>query len=235
MLQNGACDGIELLPTPDYLFRPLTPIAELSQQYNVPVASIHSPIYLMPYTPALLFNKILNMANLFPHVRTYVVHLSSLLTPFHYGHKQLAKLVSLASLKRLTLCFESNPIFPFLQMYPRETYDPKAFGNYCVRNNVHMVFDTSHISSVGGDVNDFYEKFYNHIKVIHLSDFKNGIEHLPLNQGTLHLARLLGQVKQYKTLPVITLEINTFPHAKTKSDKIRDILQSIQFVKKSLA
>lgn len=231
MLEGVDCDGVELLSSLRYLFLNSKLLVELSQQYRVPVISIHEPIYFVPYVPQVMFTRMLKIRDFFPKADTYIVHLSSLLNHFQYHTKKIEKLTAIAQEKGITLCFESNPMFSFLKRYPKETYDPDVFGKFCVNHKLAITFDTSHISSAGGDIVEFYEKYHKNILVIHLSDFRNGVEHLPLGYGSLPLDKLLQNIKKRKLAPKITLEINRFPRVTDKKSKEKIIKENIQYVR----
>lgn len=232
MLAGVDCDGVELLLTPKYLFLKPDLLVVLSKQYNVPVISIHAPISFVPYAPQVIFARMLAIKDFFPNADTYVVHLSSLLNHFQNDTKKIEKISAIAREKGITLCFESNPKFSILKYYPKETYQPDAFGQFCMDHNLAITLDTSHISSAGGDIVEFYEKYHKNIKVIHLSDFKNGVEHLPLGYGLLPLEKLFKSIRNAKLAPKITLEIIRFPGITEKKVKEKIIKESIQYTKK---
>lgn len=231
--KNTGFNGIDFLPSYAHLFFPPRDVIRYSKLYNVPVISMHEQLQLVFYTPRLLFSRMLYLTYFFPQVDTYVVHLSSLLNQFQYNTKKIEQFVFMAKQKGITISFESNPLrtFLFLQRYPKETYDPDTFAKFCITNNLAITFDTSHIASVGGDIIDFYKKYHLYISVIHLSDFKDGIEHLPLGQGSLPIDRLFQEIKKTKLNYKIILEINTFPYAMNKKNKQEDIKRSIELVK----
>ena len=234
MLEGVDCDGVELLPTLRHLFSDLHLLADLSKKYNVPVIGIHMPIYFVPYAPQMLFTKMITIKDFFPKADTYIVHVSSLLNHFQYNTKKIEKISTIAEEKGITICFESNPRFSFLKYYPKVTYDPDAFGAFCLKHKLAITFDTSHISSAGGDIVEFYEKYHKNIKVIHLSDFKNGAEHLPLGHGSLPLEKLFRSIRKTKLTPRIILEINKFPGITEKKSKKKIIKENIQYTKELL-
>lgn len=231
LLEGVDCDGVELLPSSRYLFLNTMSILKLSKQFNVPIISIHAPIYLVPFAPQMLFKNILKLADYFPSADTYIVHISSLLNYFQHNTKKIKTLNIMAKKKGISICYESNPRFFLTKFYPKETYDPGKFGEFCLENELAITLDTSHISSIGGDIIEFYDKYSKNIKVIHLSDFKNGLEHLPLGYGLLPIEKLLKRIKKSKLFPKIILEIIRFPGVSKKKDKEKIIKESIGYAR----
>ena len=233
-LEGIKCDGVELMLDPKYLILNPHPLMDLSKTFKVPVISFHAPLFLVPYLPRIFFKQVLRMSDFFPDVKNCVLHLSSLLEYYPPQTHKIADLLILAREQGLTLCFESNPsYFPF-KLGPKITYSPFAFGDFCLKNNLSITFDTSHVASAGVDIAEFYEKYYKNIKNIHLSDYKNGKEHLPLGHGNLPLETLLKSIKEHKMNPQITLELNKFPGVKQKAAKVRIVHESIEYIRKNL-
>lgn len=233
-LEDIKCDGVELMLDPKYLVLNPHPLIDLSKKFQVPIISFHAPLFLVPYLPRIFFKQVLRMSDFFPQVSGCVLHLSSLLEYYPPQTLKIADLLVLARQQGLTLCFESNPCYSFFKLFPKITYDPDAFGKFCLKNNLAITFDTSHIASAGVDIVEFYEKYYKNIKIIHLSDYKNGKEHLPLGHGSLPLEKLLKIIKEKNMSSQITLELNKFPGVKQKAAKVRIVRESIEYIKKYL-
>lgn len=232
--KDAGFDGVNFLPSYTHLLLSPKDIIGYSKTHDIPVIGIHEQLQLVLYTPSFLFPRMLYLTTFFPHADTYVVHLSSLLNPFQYNTKKIKQLVLKAKEKGITIAFESNPIFPLLQRYPKETYEPEKFGNFCAQHGLAITFDTSHIASVGGNIVDFYKRYHQHIRVIHLSDFQNGVQHLPLGQGSLPLERLCEEMKRTNYAHNIVFELDSFPSARSKQDKVQDIKRSVDSVKNYL-
>jgi len=231
MAKEAGFDSMDFFPSLKHFIIPPIEIIALSKKYAIPVTGMHSPLHLIAYTPQFLFKRIIELTNLFPLVKTYVVHMSMILNYLENNPKKAKKIAELAQEKGITICFESNPIFFPLQYYPKETYVPTAYGDFCVKNNLSMTMDTSHIASVGGDIVEFYKTYYKHIRMMHLSDFKDGIEHLPFGQGSLPLTKLFDEMKKTKQEHYIVFEIGNFPNAKTLGEKTEALRKSVSFMK----
>lgn len=233
-LEGVRCDGVELMLDSKYLILNPHPLMDLSKKFQVPVISFHAPLFLVPYLPRIFFKQVLRMSDFFPQVNNCVLHLSSLLEYYPPRTLKIDDLLILAKEQGITLCFESNPAYSFFKLFPKITYDPDAFGRFCLKNNLSITFDTSHISSAGVDIVEFYEKYHQNIKVIHISDYKNGKEHLPLGHGVLPLEKLFKSIKEKKMSPQITLELNKFPGVKQKASKVKIVRESIEYIRKNL-
>lgn len=228
-------DAVDFGPQTKHLFTDASAIKALSEKYKIPVTSIHQPLYLIPFAPQFLFRRMLAIANHFPDAKHYILHLSGFFNHFQSNQKKIDVFTRLAKKRGISIAFESNPVFLFLTAYPKVTWHADKFGEYCQENNVPIVFDTSHIASVGGDVVEFYEKYHKHIRVLHLSDFKNGVEHLPLGEGALPIKKLLQVIRSKQQKLHIIFEINTFPSTATKKEKIAAIQKSFTFAQKIVA
>lgn len=228
--KSAGFDGVDFLPANKHFFFPPHEIAVYSKKYALPVTGMHSPLYLVPYAPQFLFPRLLSITKYFPEVKTYVVHMSMVLNYLQNNTEKITKLTSLAKDRGVTVCFESNPIFFPLQYYPKQTYVPDIYGQYCVKHTLSMTFDTSHIASVGGDIVDFYKKYHSHIKMLHVSDFKDGIEHLPLGKGSLPLRKLFEEMRKTKHDHYIVFEIG-FSRRKSTKERIKELTESVSFMK----
>lgn len=228
--KEAGFDGVDFCPGIKHLFINPKRIKELAQIYKIDITGIHCPLYFIPYAPGIFFNKMLQLAKDFPKAKTFCMHLSSFITPFHKDYGNIIKFNKLALDMWLDVIYESNPIFAFLNKYPKQTWEAAGFAKYCKNNQLKMVLDTSHIASVGGDIVDFYENNHKYISAIHLSDFKNGIEHLPLGKGDLALKSLLSLVQKKHQDPKIILEINELGNG-TKDEKYSLLKDSYIFAK----
>lgn len=207
--------------------------AALSQEYGVPVTSIHEPLWLVAYAPILLYRHLLAGTKLFPEANTYVIHLSSVLNYLQQGPGKVVRLAELARRHNLTLAVESNTTMPILECYPKVTRDPEAFAAFCIKHGLKMTLDTSHITACGGDIVAFYETYHEHIAMIHLSDYRDGKEHLPLANGSLPLTALLGELRRTHYNGTVCIELE-FPRARDTAKKVSHLAESVEFVRSHL-
>lgn len=232
--KQAGFDGVDYLASyKDIFFTPHT-ILRYSQKYNIDVTGIHQPLQLVPNIPTILLKNLIDISKIFKQADTYVIHLSSLINIFNQTPYKITLLNNIAKKYGLTLCFESNPVLPIISWYPKVTYDPDTYATFCVQNNLQMTFDLSHIASAKYDVVLFYKKYHTNISIIHMSDFKNGKQHLPLGQGALPLEKLLREIKINPQHKKIIFEISSFPNGKTKEAKLRQITKSLEMTRNFL-
>lgn len=226
-------DGIHYIARmKDFLIPPID-IFKLSIKNNIPVIGIHQPLHTIVFIPQILFENMLSIQKLFPEVTDYVVHLSAFKNILQ--NDEISKIFyAFGKKKNITVSFESNPAHVILQYYAKETYDPHLFGEYCKNHKFPIVMDTSHIASMGGDIIYFYKQYKKLIRIIHLSDFKNGKEHLPLGNGSLPIHQFLKEVKQSKKQPDIVFEINHMFEKSSKEELLEEIKNSLELVRKIL-
>ncbi len=226
-------DGIDYIATMSELLLSKDKISRFSKEYNIPVLGIHSPLPIVTITPSILFQKLFQYVSLFPECRVYNFHLSGFMSPFlNWEGNTIEKFMKLAKEKKVVISFESNPIRPvyvFSWFYPKATYDPETFADYCARNNLLITFDTSHIADQGYDIVKFYRKYYKIVKLIHLSDFKGNVQHLPLGKGDLPLKALFSEMKKTGYKETVSFEIYEFPRNTSTAAKQAAIKESLRF------
>lgn len=224
-------DGIDYMSTIPELFSDSQKILKLSKQYDVPILGVHAPLHFLLYTPEFAFNNLVKMISSFPDCKIFNFHLSGFINPIHRDDTYFKKFVLLAQENHISLSFESNPQELGLRYYPKITWEPDSFADYCIKNKLAITFDTSHIANLNYDVVTFFRKYHKYIKLIHLSDCTKNIQHLPLGQGDLPIIDLLKEIKKLGYDEQITFEINHFSKGVTKKEKIETIRKSLKMVK----
>lgn len=224
-------DGVDYIATiPDIFTTPKKPLA-LSKEYGIPIISIHSSMHLLFYTPSFFFNRLISMISLFPDCKVFNFHLSGFVNHFQKNGRNLKQFFYLAKQKGVTLSIESNPLLKGLQYYPKVTYDPELFAQYCIANNLPITFDTAHVAHCNYDIVAFFRKYNKHIKLIHLSDSIGSIQHLSLGKGNLPIKDLLKEIKKSSFNQFIVFEIHNFPKGITIKEKTEEIRNSLNMVK----
>lgn len=224
-------DGVDYISTiPDIFLTPKQPLA-LSKEYSVPILGIHAPMHLLFYTPPFFFNRLINMISLFPECKVFNFHLSGFVNHLQKNGKNIKLFSSLAKKHGITLSFESNPMLVGLQYYPKVTYDPETFAQYCIANNLPITFDTAHIAHCNYDIVAFFRKYNKHIKLIHLSDSIGSTQHLSLGKGNLPIKDLLREIKKSSFDELIAFEICHFKNGTTLKGKTEEIRKSFHMVK----
>lgn len=220
-------DGIEYTATIPELFTNSKKILSLSDKYEVPVISVHAPPHMVLYTPEITFEKLCKMYKTFPDCKVFNFHLSGFVNPLHITDTYFKKFLTYIQKNNIPLSLESNPKMFGLHHYPKITWEPDLFAEYCIANGLAITFDTSHIAHWKHDVITFFKKYHKHIKLIHLSDYAGTTQHLPLGEGELPLKELFQEIKKVKYNHEITFEIKSFPNQATKEEKIKAIQKSI--------
>lgn len=225
-------DGIDYCATiPDIFYFPQN-VLTLSKKYAVPVMGIHAPLHLLFFTPSIFYKRLMKLFLLFPDCKVFNFHLSGFIHPLQQNGKNIEKLMLLAKKNNVHLTFESNPLLVGLQHYPKVTYDPDLFGEYCINHNLPMTFDTAHIAHCNYDIVLFFKKYHKQIKLIHLSDSIGSMQHLPLGKGNLPIKNLLKEIKRVSYNQLLTFEIDKFPKEITLKEKTETIRKSFDLVKK---
>ncbi|MDE2588435.1 MAG: sugar phosphate isomerase/epimerase, partial [Patescibacteria group bacterium] len=227
-------DGIEyMLTLRDLLFGPSKVLKE-SEYLNMPVTSLHQPLVLLIQTPAWLFPRMLEISKRFPDVQLVNHHLSAFM--FRKPSEKRALLYKQMFEKAgIPIAFESNAGGSIIsRQYAKSTYDPFTFQTFAQQYNLPMNMDVCHIADTGYDVIKFFKDNHALIRLIHLSDFNNGQQHLPIGEGTLPIKELLKEIKRINWDGTITFEIYNFRNHKTKKDKLEAIKKSLTFVHENL-
>lgn len=227
-------DGVDYTATiPDLFSTPRIPLA-LSKEYSMPILGIHAPMHLLFYTPSFFFKRLIRMTSSFPDCKVFNFHLSGFIHPLQTNEKNLKQFSNLVKEHGVTLSIESNPLLAGLQYYPKVTYEPELFARYCISNNLPITFDTAHVAHCNYDIVTFFRKYNKHIKLIHLSDSFGSNQHLPLGKGNLPIKDLLIEIRRSSFNQLIAFEICHFPKGITVKEKIEEIRNSFNMVKKYL-
>jgi hypothetical protein len=230
--KKAGFDGIEyMLTMRDLVFGPSKAL-RLSEKYNMPITSLHQPLILIIQTPSWLFPRMLIIPKQFPHAQLVNHHVSAFMfrKPSPVRALKYKKMFEEAD---LMVSYESNPgngLFSIGRQYAKPTYDPIAFQEFAWKHDLPMNLDVCHIASRNYDIVKFFTDNHKLIRLIHLSDFKDGKQHLPLGEGTLPIKKLLQEVKRLKWDGHITFEIFHFPNQQTKKKKLHALEKSLTFV-----
>lgn len=225
-------DGIEyMMNLKDFLFKPNV-VFNICKKYNLPIISLHQPLLLLLYTPPWLFNRMISISAKISTVQTVNSHLSGYM-PIWQSEKNVLNYVQQASTLHVATTFESNPGRSFIsRMFPKVSYDPVLFQGFCRQYRLPITLDVSHIASFNYDIVKFFSDNHKQIALIHLSDYRDGIEHLPLGEGKLPLKELLHEIKKTKWHGIITFEIFNFMKHPTREEKLDSLKKSLYFVRK---
>ena len=224
-------DGVDYVATlPDLYIKPQK-IQALSVEFGMPIRSIHVPMHLLLFTPSFVQKPLFTMFQSFPNAAVLNFHLSGFITPLNKNGKAARDFIANAKRQSVPISFESNPLLKSLGKYPKVTYDPDMFAEFCIENHVPITFDTAHVAHCNYNIVSFFKKYHKYIKLIHLSDSIGRVQHLPLGKGNLPIKALLLEIKKKSYNGVLTFEICNFPASPTRKDKIKEIGKSFEMVK----
>lgn len=224
-------DGVDYCATIQDVFTAPKNLLTLSKKYSLSILGIHAPMHLLFYTPSFFVKKIINMMDFFPDCEVLNFHLSGFVNYFQKNEKNLKQFSLLAQKKGITLSIESNPLLAGLQYYPKVTYDPELFAQYCIANNLSITFDTAHIAHCDYDIVAFFRKYSKYIKLIHLSDSIGSMQHLSLGKGNLPIKELLQEIKNSSFNNMIAFEICNFQEGISLREKTEEIKKSLAMAK----
>lgn len=94
-----------------------------------------------------------------------------------------------------------------------------------------MTYDTTHAASTGVDIVEQYHVFKPYIRNIHLSDFKDGNEHIVLGGGDLPIRKLVKALKTDDYPHPLTLE---FDFENPKRNQVSDNKTAVRMLKDSI-
>lgn len=233
LIKDMGFDGIDYLTHIKDFYRTPKKILRLSESYNLPILSLHQPKAFIPYHPKIFFRKMIRLLEIFPSVQVSNYHLSGFINLLRKKPSAVSHFIQLAKKHQAVVSFESNPhVLTSLQIYPKETYDPTLFAQFCLKNSLPITVDTSHIADNGYNVARFFRKYSASIAMIHLSDFYDNIQHLPLGVGELPLGELFREIKKVSWSGVIVFEIKRFPGAISPFEKAQHLKKSLDLVRK---
>ena len=154
------------------------------------------------------------------------------LNPLSRNIKQLEKFIEFMKIENIQLSCESNPneLF-FLKYFPKETYDPILFAEFCIKHNIPINLDTSHIGAWNYDIVLFYKKYHENINLMHLSDMTKSKQHLPFRKGILPLMDLFKAMNELSYKGVVVFEISTFPKGTSQKDKQKELKKNVAMLK----
>lgn len=233
--KNAGFDGIDYIPTIQELFFPPKKILHITKKHEIRVNAIHIPLFLTIYCPQLLSKKIINLLNYFPDCHIFNFHLSGFLTPLGKDIHKLEKFMQLFKNNKIFVSCESNPDeYLIFKYYPKETYDPDLFANFCLEHGLPINLDTAHIASWNCNIITFFKKYQSNINLIHLSDMTPDRQHLPLGKGNLPLHDFFKELKSASFKGNVIFEISNFPRNSSNEYVLNELKRSLRMFGENL-
>jgi len=212
-------------------------INHLQHLNKIKVVSVHMPSYekyLLRFlrNPVKVGTKVLtevlqlaeniNAENVVVHPFPAIFFLNKVKKNFAKMFEKIKKI----NTKNITLAVELLPKvkLKFLQLTPHCIRTPKELLHFCKDHNLKMVLDTTHCLSLGLIPARVFEICSEVITEIHLSDFYQGIQHLPLGFGEFGYQEFFKTLKYFNFKGLITLEYDSLrvlqPESLSESRKI---------------
>lgn len=230
--KQAGFDAIDYIASIKDLFSPPKKIMRLTKKHKIKVNAVHIPVLLVLYTPQFLFNKIIKLINYFPESQVFNFHLSGFLNPLGKHIRELEKFKQIMRKNKINISCESNPNeYLIFKHFPKETYDPDSFAQFCISHNLPINLDTSHVAAWNYDIVKFFKKYHAYINLMHLSDMTFNKQHLPFGKGILPLREFFEE-KKVATYKIIIFEISNFPKGSSKEDMLKELKSSINMFKK---
>ena len=224
LMQGSAFDGVEIIVDNRWDTRQAEYINALSDQWGIPVRSIHAPFQAIAEMGSDYPSTLKATIRLAEEVgaRTVVIH------PISRSAPDLAQWLhqNLADLQRQTpvlLTVENLPRklvkrLGILQRDFHEFWQPDAMRPFAA-----LTMDTTHFGVSQVDILDAWRQLSATVQHIHLSDEYNGREHLFPGEGTLPLVDFLGELGRSSFAGIVVVELHPYAlHAGRTDEKVRD-------------
>lgn len=230
--KEAGFDGVDYIASIKDLFSPPNEIVRITKKYEINVNAVHIPILLVIYTPRFLFNRIIKLINYFPESQIFNFHLSGFLNPLGKRIHKLEQFKEVLRKNKINISCESNPNeYIIFKYFPKETYDPDSFAQFCINHNLPLNLDTSHIAAWNYNIVDFLKKYHPYINLIHVSDMTFHKQHLPFGKGMLPLKEFFEEIKAISYKGTIIFEISNFPRETTKENLLKELKKNITIFK----
>lgn len=225
-------DGIELVINSEYAFHKTSYIKRLSAKYDIPVLSIHCPLFAMPFLWPFKYwlDKTFRIADTLG-AKLVVIHPPYLKT---YGTKSGIKLLNYLTKKQK----EFPNIKITLENFKRSRKNKKEYINHLEelhelleKYDFKFTLDTTHLGYNKLDPIKSYKLFKKRTINIHFSDWANNHQHLTPGKGILPLTQFLEQLKNDNYQGNLTLELIFQPFVSYKK-VYRETKKSINFIKR---
>jgi len=210
-------DGVELLIGQNSYNIGTDHIQELSDEYNIPILSLHSPFIICKgwggFWDRIWRSLFIAMELQIPLVN---FHPPSGIFPRHHLGDELSENIQTYkdAIKDsgIVLTIENLPTIRAFRrlsinrLFPRMINNAYQIAEFALNNDIYVTFDTTHLGTTGIDLLEAYVVFKDRIANIHLSDYDGRSQHLLPGMGRLPLGKLLIQVKRDGYNGTITLE-----------------------------
>ena len=247
MAKMTGFDGVELLISKSNCDLGTDRIHELSDEYDIPILSLHSPFMIcdgwggfwqrIRRSLIMAMKLSIPLVNFHPPTGFFPRHrLNNELSEYTEVYKGLLEgSDTILTIENLPTVRILRRFFPVNRLFPLVLNNMYRIAEFASDNNIHVTFDTTHVGTTGVDLLEAYAVFRDRIANIHLSDHDGMAQHLLPGTGRLPLKELLAQVKRDGYNRTITLE--TCPSAMRHRDKgkaAENVEKSLRYIKDAL-
>ncbi len=208
---------------------------KLTEEQKKFVVCLHEPRLMFFFESDFFLRKTLKKALELTNTKNPVLnfHLFNFRKPiFLNGLNLIEKINKWGEKNNVIISFESGTT-NMASLVNKEGTNPEAFANFCIKNDLNMTMDTSHLGTFDINIIDFFNQYHKRIKLIHLSDYKNGNQHLPLFTGNLPIKKLLKLIKKLNWNGTIAFEIFKFETI-DKNEKFKILENNLKEIRKML-
>ncbi len=212
--QEAGVDGVEIVLGIKSRWQ-IRHIQKLSHRYNLPITSIHQPPWSWT-KPGFFDEQFVEWAKELG-TRKVVFHPLGF---YPFGSKQMnkyfARLSQLQQTYDISVLLENMPkdfMYKKLYMPPYTTTRQQLDQMNIIADTygLSLTFDVSHSELIKPQNETIFQKMLPKIGNIHLSSFREGQHHLPLNLGKFDSTGFLTFLEKKKYKGLITLEVY-YPH-----------------------
>ena len=211
IISQTKCSNIELF-TSNYINVPLIDLEREIIKNDLTVNSIHTPLdfLLRPdEDESYWILKCIEIAKTFGAkiITTHIVYIDKDGTDENVDDQHKRNLEMFAN-NDIIVCTENLPLKTsesqkdsFLRRYTK-------LKEFITKTGVFMTYDTTHWASTNTSILDGYEYFKGHIRNIHLSDYRNGIEHMILGTGDIQITEFIKKLHDDDYSYPLTIELD---------------------------
>lgn len=197
-------DGLELVLMPTVFKLGLENVKKLSDRYQLPIVNIHQPPWGVLFTGKRGIKKLIRQAQLVG-AQNIVAHLATMRRGFNSPFFEWVKEVEKES--GINIAFE-NAAPRDLENWPSYAGHPEKLEEFVKARNVNLTFDVAKAFLKGIDPYQFFQRYHQNIKVIHIHGFnREGNFHIGCAGGEFDWTGFMSFVKKFDYSGAVTLEI----------------------------
>jgi sugar phosphate isomerase/epimerase len=229
LIREAGFDGVEIMIDNRWDTRDVAHLRRLQERHNLPILSLHSPFPLIavdgwPWDEAVRTQRTMALAEALgvPTVVTHLplrLHIAVVQTtlvqrrlllpmPWRWGqaYERWLKtdLSALQGASSVTVAIENMPSH-CLGRWRLDVHRLNRVEEWA--QFPHLTLDTTHLGTWGLDILSVYEQVADRVAHVHLSNFRDGKEHLRLDDGNLPLGAFLERLKD-RFQGVVTVELD---------------------------